>query len=378
MTEIRLSVAIMTHPRRLAMAEALAERLGCQPAIALDPEPDGPPSSSRSAAVAWGLAPAWATHHLVLQDDAQPAPGFLPAVREAVAAHPEIPVSLYAHWNSWNGALARLALRCGRAGSELIPTEHVPTVALVMPRPLAADFAGFAARVPAEVPDDEAVSIFARRHGLRGCLVVPNLVEHAGVESLAGNDRRDEERRSACFLPERPSPAAGILRVAEVPVLPFLRWGEPAAVVEDVPGRWITVSGPEALWALGLDEEPLWDGCARAVAALPAAAAGLAAAASGRLLSSLWLTGYLEGAVLADLGADPTAAGVRSSTRSLVLGGLGGRGVRDQLRRHLDALVGLADRATELGAAAPRGERIRMRAAWQLEVRRKPRAPAPA
>jgi len=378
MPEVRLSVAIMTHPRRLAMAEALAEKLGCRPAIAVDPVPDGPPSAMRSAIVAWGLAPAWATHHLVLQDDAQPMPGFLPAVEEAAAAHPEIPLALYEHWNSWNGAMARLALRCGRAGSELIPTQYVPTVALMMPRPLAADFVEFAVRLPAEFPDDESIAIFVRRRGLRGCLAVPNLVEHAGVESLMGNDRRDEERRSACFRDERPAAArpSGILRLAEVPILPFLRWGEPSAVVEVVPGRWSTISIPETLWGLGLDDEgPLWEGYARAVAALPAAAAGLAGAAGGRLLSSLWLTGYLEGAVLADLGVDPASdEAPRWSTRSLVLGGLRGRGLRQQLHRHLDALVRFSDLAIGAGARAPRGQRARTGApAWEVAARRLPR-----
>jgi hypothetical protein len=86
------------------------------------------------------------------------------------------------------------------------------------------------------------------------------------------------------------------------------------------------------------------------------------------------VTGYLEGAVLTDLGVDPASdEAPRWSTPSLVLGGLGGRGVRHQLHRHLDALVRFADLAIDLGATAPRGQRTRTGAAWQLEVRRKPR-----
>ena len=79
--------------------------------------------------------------------------------------------------------------------------------------------------------------------------------------------------------------------------------------------------------------------------------------------------------MLADLGVDPASdEAPRWSTRSLVLGGLRGRGLRQQLHRHLDALVRFSDLAIGAGARAPRGQRARTGApAWEVAARRLPR-----
>ncbi|MFE0427438.1 hypothetical protein [Streptomyces sp. NPDC058953] len=68
----RVSSAVMTHPVRRAQAQELCDRLGLG-GLAMDPEPDGPPSALRTALVAWSRIADGATHQLFIQDDF-PAP----------------------------------------------------------------------------------------------------------------------------------------------------------------------------------------------------------------------------------------------------------------------------------------------------------------
>jgi hypothetical protein len=371
MGAIRLSVAIMTHPRRVAMAAALARSLHGLPSLAVDPEPDGPPSALRSAVPAWDAVPEWATHHLVLQDDVLPAPDLLATARAAAEELPDAALAFYTHWSSWNGARTRVAARAGRGWSELIRDEYVPTVALLLPRPAALDFAGFARTLPAVAPDDEAMAIFVRRQRLPAYVRVPNAVDHgAGVTTLAGDGFPARPHRSACFLPAARdgSRPAGILRGAEVPFLAHLALGEVSVMSEALPGLAGAGHWLDACWGLGLDERLVWDGYHRSSGGLPADARGVMAASGGRLLSSLWLTAYLEGAVCSDLpGPAPEPEVARRATESLVLGGLVGRLPEPVLRSHLDGLTAFADAAILAGGQAPRGERTRLASTWILD-----------
>jgi hypothetical protein len=75
--KVSLSVAVMTHPRRRDHAQKLAAALHPYPVdIVLDPAPDGPPESLRTAVRAWAAA-GDATHHLVVQDDIVVTDGFI-------------------------------------------------------------------------------------------------------------------------------------------------------------------------------------------------------------------------------------------------------------------------------------------------------------
>src|SRR5215472_752344 len=237
----QLSAAVMAHPSRAAAGRRLVDALGGVPRLVLDPAPDGPPGSLRAAVAAWAARPAGATHHLVLQDDAIPAPGFLAAAEAAAAELPEAALAFYASWTSWNGALTRLAVRSGRAWSETIAADTTPTVALVLPASAASEFVRFAGGAQASaLPDNQAMAAFLRARRLPAYVAAPNLVEHDDAPSLVGNARHGP-RRSPCMLPScRPqAEATGILRVSELAVIPYLVWGEPFGVGrETVTGRW--------------------------------------------------------------------------------------------------------------------------------------------
>jgi hypothetical protein len=369
MSEVRVSVAVMTHPSRLAMATALARSLEEVPSVAVDPEPDGPPSPLRSAIPAWDAVPERATHHLVLQDDVLPAPGFLEIVRAGAAAHPEAALAFYTHWFSWNGARTRIAARAGRAWCELVRGEFVPTVALLLPRSRAREFARFARAAPAHLMDDEAMALYVGRRRLPAYVRVPNPVEHAGAPSLVAGQAHIGAHRSACFLAAAGCLRAhGTLRVSDVPFLPHLSLGEVASVTETAPGFWNDIHWLDGCLGLGLSEELLWERCAVALASAPPAAREAAGGACGRLLSSLWIAAYLEGAVSAAVaGGEPDPEVSRRATDALVLGGLAGRLPQPVLRQHLDALAGFADAGIAAGWRAPRGEPARLVPAWWLQ-----------
>jgi hypothetical protein len=382
MSAVRLSAAVMTHPRRLALAGALARSLEDLPSVAVDPDPDAPPAALRSAILAWEAVPEWATHHLVLQDDALPARDLLATAAAAAERLPDAALAFYTHWFSWNGARTRIAARAGRGWCELISGEYLPTVALLLPRAAALEFASFARSAPGSPPDDETMAVFVRRRRLSAYVSVPNAVEHADVASLVAAGSRIGQHHSACFVPDLPDGArpSGTLGLAEVPFLPHLVLGEVSSVTEILPGVWSPTHWLDACWGLGLDEGPVWDGYAAATGALPSAGREVAGAAGGRLLSSLWLAAYLEGAVSGDLpGPAPAddAETVARATGSLVRGGLAGRLPEAVLLRHLDVLAGFAGAAARAGRRAQRGERARVARTWRRDRPQAARA-APA
>ena len=106
---LRISCAVMTHPRRAEAARRLAGALPeLAPAVVVDPYPEGPPSTLRTSLAAWAAVPGWATHHLVLQDDAEPRPGLVGALTALVGARPEEALSLFCEWGSATATMAAL------------------------------------------------------------------------------------------------------------------------------------------------------------------------------------------------------------------------------------------------------------------------------
>src|SRR6266700_1626950 len=231
MSAVRLSVAVMAHPSRSAAAGRLIESLDGVPRLVLDPAAGDPPHTLRTAIEAWDARPAGATHHLVLQDDVVPAAGFLSAVEAAAARLPDAVLAFYAHWNAWNGATTRLAVRCGRAWSEMVPLEYVPTVALLLPAALAGEFVSFARRRQAQhLPDDHAMAALVRARRPPAYVAAPNLVDHDNPPSLVGNSVQGP-RHSPCMLPscEVHARSTGILRLRDIKAVPVLVRGEPLA-----------------------------------------------------------------------------------------------------------------------------------------------------
>ncbi len=218
MTAPQLSTVIMAHTSRLALAEALADRLPeLKPDIVVDPDPYGPPSSLRTAAVAWSFVPEHATHHLVLQDDAVPCRGFADAVHAAIAQYPTNALALFTEWTSVTAHHLRLAALTGATWAEVVD-EYVPSVALVLPAPIARDFGEAASRnLRIWTPvDDVALMDFLRERGVNAICRIPNLIDHDSPASLTGNTHQGP-RRSVCFADEVPAAAPGdLLAVADL------------------------------------------------------------------------------------------------------------------------------------------------------------------
>lgn len=217
MTAHQLSTVIMAHPSRLALAEALADQLPeLKPDIVVDPDPHGPPSSLRTAAVAWSFVPEHATHHLVLQDDAVPCRGFADAVHAAIAQHPDTALALFTEWTSVTAHHLRLAALTGATWAEVVD-EYVPSVALVLPAAIARAFGEAAtANLHTWTPtDDVELMNFLRERQVSAICRIPNLIDHDSPDSLTGNTHQGP-RRSVCFADDVPTPAGDLLAMADL------------------------------------------------------------------------------------------------------------------------------------------------------------------
>ncbi|WP_344075010.1 hypothetical protein, partial [Nocardiopsis metallicus] len=221
---VRISCAVMTHPRRAEAARRLAESLPeLAPAVVVDPYPEGPPSTLRTSLAAWAAVPAWATHHLVLQDDAEPRPGLVEALTALVGAHPAEPVSLFCEWGSATATMARWAALGGYGLAECVD-QYVPTVGILLPAATASELvAAVSPEGREEEPDDEALARFLERTGRAALVTVPNLVEHDGDLSLVGNGHRMGVRRSVLLRSRTdPPPDTRVLRAPSL--VPFVSW----------------------------------------------------------------------------------------------------------------------------------------------------------
>ncbi|MCT2277425.1 hypothetical protein [Micromonospora chalcea] len=200
-TEIRLSVAIMHHPRRRERIPPLVR--DCAPLTArvvTDPDPDGVPSPLRTAKVAWRAVADGATHHLVLQDDIRLIRSFATQVHRAIAARPEHGISLYSHWDSpQNSYLVRRAVIAGWPFAPLSLFEWTPTQGFVLPVRRARELADYLAGIPDDVKDDdEMVVMFCREAGIPVVGTVPHLVDHRFDPTIVGHPGRFH---ATVFLP---------------------------------------------------------------------------------------------------------------------------------------------------------------------------------
>ncbi|NKY99533.1 hypothetical protein [Nocardiopsis alborubida] len=230
LSSVVLSASVMTHPRRIADARRVLDSLGIADAcLAVDPEPDGPPSSLRASQVAFSSAERFdSTHHLVLQDDVRVCADFAGSVRAAAERHSGAALSLFVEWGSRTACLARWAVFTG-AGAVPVVNPYMPTLALLLPRDLAVDMGRFMADAEGR-SDDRAALRFLRERGTSTLVAAPNLVEHEDLPSIKGNDGHGL-RRSACFAAEGARFDGQVLDLP--PLLPFLRWNTGEAVVID-------------------------------------------------------------------------------------------------------------------------------------------------
>ncbi|MFB6872265.1 hypothetical protein [Streptomyces sp. NPDC056323] len=227
MTEVHVSSAVMTHPVRLTQAQDLVARLRLD-GLALDPDPEGPPSALRTAMVAWAAVTPRASHHLVVQDDVDAPVELLEIVGRAAARFPDEALVFYTNWHARNGAAVRLAALAGACWVRAVPDEFTPSLGVCLPSGTAADFREYA-RESAERHDDELLSVFfrSRGRGRMSLLAVPNIVEHIGTSSINGHAAQGI-RLAVC--PTSAADAAPLLArggVLEEPGwIPYMRYGE--------------------------------------------------------------------------------------------------------------------------------------------------------
>ncbi|MGW2268419.1 hypothetical protein [Streptomyces koyangensis] len=224
----RISCTIMAHPLRAAAAERLRSELaGLAPVIVYDPDPSGPRSTLRTAKAAWSAVTSGATHHLVLQDDAEPCPGFGALLTEAVSRHPETPLCLFAEWGSTTATTVRWAAMAGAGVAQCVDT-YVPTVGMVLPAGLVEGLVTFMSGRELDEPDDVAMLAYLTGIGRPAFVTVPNLLEHDRQQSLMGHGLAMGRRYASCPAHEGDRVGQGSLRAPEL--VPAQSWGKGRAV----------------------------------------------------------------------------------------------------------------------------------------------------
>jgi hypothetical protein len=197
---IAVSCAIMAHPDRAERAEGLRAALGGMGAsIVYDPDPAGPRTAVRTAAAAWAALPGGATHHLVLQDDAEPVPGFAERLRRLMTAVPDRPISLFAEWGCVTATMVRWGVLAGADLVECVDT-YVPTQGVVLPAALVPGLVAAMreALAAGKTDDDVVLREYLDDLGTRALVAVPHLVQHGDRESLM-NHQAAGLRRATCL-----------------------------------------------------------------------------------------------------------------------------------------------------------------------------------
>lgn len=203
-----ISVAIQHHPARAEILPRLISRLTpLSVQVIRDPQPEARRDPWRTYRHVLETTPEWATHRVVIQDDAAPCRRFPELLRAAIAARPDRMLCLCVCGRPSHTAHA--VLRAGSKGDAWIVlhrNQWVPCIGLVWPtRLIGAALAWIDGQHwPRDfIADDEIIGRVAR--GLREHVLatVPSLVQHEDiVPSLAGKQARagkDAGRVAALF-----------------------------------------------------------------------------------------------------------------------------------------------------------------------------------
>lgn len=174
------------------------------PQVVRDPDPDGPRQPWRTYRLALETTPEWASHRVILQDDALPCAGFPSLLRGAVEAEPNSLVILcLCDRPTYLAQRASRAYADGRAWLRCDRYQWVPVIGLVWPVRLVWKALRWidAQNWPREfMADDEIVGRFAKANRETVVATVPSLVQHPDLcESLIGKRSRVGGRRAAVF-----------------------------------------------------------------------------------------------------------------------------------------------------------------------------------
>ncbi|MFI5617966.1 NAD-dependent epimerase/dehydratase family protein [Streptomyces sp. NPDC051567] len=307
---VRLSGAVMTHPRRIDAARLLAETdTAGRIRVVTDPQPEGPPTALRSAALAWDAVEPDATHHLVLQDDVVLADGFFAYAEQVAAAVPHEALAFYTGWEGRTGAATRLAALAGQEWTYAVE-EHAPCLALMLPADVARGYAAFAAEHGSGWPYDVVVQRYLNALGVPIRVSVPSTVDHSEVPSIAGNSTHGW-RQAALFTDRATAPTA--YDCAQFAVVPFYQYGDArCAFRRGADAQWEYIETERYLRRLGLAESCRASFVAAGPSPLPE-----------RVARAVWETGFAMGVVVASVTAEPPSAeAARAVMDTLGPGGL--------------------------------------------------------
>lgn len=187
-----ISTAVVAHEARIIAATELATSLGA--VITVD---DGSLGAEGNHLKAWAATAArpgeWS---LVLEDDAQPVPGFLEQAEAALKVSPAPIVSFYLGKNkpkAWQHRIAQALDQADMADAHWIDTHYLlHAVAVAMRSDLRDDWLATAPTL--DFPIDQRLSEWARMRGHRIAYTIPSLVEHADWPTLV--QHRDRQPRT--------------------------------------------------------------------------------------------------------------------------------------------------------------------------------------
>jgi hypothetical protein len=198
---VKISAAIMAHPRRARLVESLVRRVGLGTPVVWD-ERNHMWDTGRRALLAYDPS---ASHHVIIQDDAVPCADLLaglPTVLEHVP--PESPVGLY--YGSIRPARSQWKVayrRAVRAGHHWIASVRAPLwgVAICLPVEQIKDVVAYG---DLQKPNayDGRVRRWYQNQGIEQWFPIPSLVDHRtgeGEPSLVPN-RSNNARRAHEFI----------------------------------------------------------------------------------------------------------------------------------------------------------------------------------
>lgn len=180
-----ISYAVAGHEQRLIAATELAKSLGA--VLSVD---NGTAGVHGNHCRAWKLtATTTSLWSAVLEDDAEPIPGFLEQAEAALAVAPAAVVSFYLGRTRPAHLQHHISTALHRADHEdahWITTDTVlHGVAIAMHSTLRDDWLDFASQDHGtQYPVDELMGVWCRTRGHRVAYTVPSLVEHGDAPSL--------------------------------------------------------------------------------------------------------------------------------------------------------------------------------------------------
>jgi hypothetical protein len=190
--QVSIKIVIMAHPKRRARAESLREAVGGGVIVF-----DHGAGEWATGEAAWREGALWdASHVLVLQDDAEPAEGFVPALHRAVTSVPDSPISLYLGRVKPTRWAQNVSMAVGEAvatDAHWIRASHLlHGVGIVLPRKWITPMLDYCEMFP-NVAYDQRIGQYLRRMRNKSTFYTwPSLVDHADVPSLV---RHNDDHR---------------------------------------------------------------------------------------------------------------------------------------------------------------------------------------